>query len=580
MFLTSSTITTVSHPVEQLGGLVLQSITKARSLWWITIPTFGFAAPLAAIVAVYMVFKLGFFVGGSALAAIFTSGFTYIIYRNRMQGAHAANMGQTAASSCGSIAGIIGVLLQAFVWIGGKGDIDLTSLILFTTVASMFGIGIGMLYTPVLVDRMQLKFPTGYAVFLILQSMMTWENFRRAVSWLGSGFTAGFVLKKWTPGFLKSAGFSPAVFGAGMIVGPRIAIPGLMLGLIGFALVPTLVDVGWITEEQEFRHVGFYFGLTLMLGAAIVHIAEMLMKAKQQAKSMKMADSQYSLPTWVKLWTLFWGLALIPTGMILLNVPISYLLVGIVMSLIFVLVNGISTGVSDANPATGAFVIAVMGLAFFTGADDKLAALVGISPVLCTIALGVDMQQDRSTGWRLGSNRTTQFWFQVIGVMMGIGFGFYLAPGYLEAYPELTDPAIKTKEWSSAFTLKVVGALDIIDGYKPHQLYLLGSGLILGMIVQLLRIRLRDKLEKNFVLDALILPSPYAFAFGSFVPFTYTIWYGAGGIATAAIKYFAKGDHEGDEDPEESSTSSLIGGGLMAGAGIVSFIVAVTKMFG
>ncbi len=29
------------------------------------------------------------------------------------------------------------------------------------------------------------------------------------------------------------------------------------------------------------------------------------------------------------------------------------------------------------------------------------------------------MQQDRSTGWRLGTNRLIQFRYQVIGIVMG-----------------------------------------------------------------------------------------------------------------------------------------------------------------
>ena len=35
----------------------------------------------------------------------------------------------------------------------------------------MFGVGIGMLYTPVLVDRMQLAYPSGYAVANILRAL-------------------------------------------------------------------------------------------------------------------------------------------------------------------------------------------------------------------------------------------------------------------------------------------------------------------------------------------------------------------------------------------------------------------------
>ena len=35
----------------------------------------------------------------------------------------------------------------------------------------MFGIGVGMLYTPILVDRLQLEYPSGHAVANILRAL-------------------------------------------------------------------------------------------------------------------------------------------------------------------------------------------------------------------------------------------------------------------------------------------------------------------------------------------------------------------------------------------------------------------------
>ena len=42
-------------------------------------------------------------------------------------------------------------------------------------------------------------------------------------------------------------------------------------------------------------------------------------------------------------------------------------------------------------------------------------------------ASACDMQQDRSTGWRLGTNRIIQFRYQVIGVTMGAVLAVVLA---------------------------------------------------------------------------------------------------------------------------------------------------------
>jgi uncharacterized oligopeptide transporter (OPT) family protein len=44
-------------------------------------------------------------------------------------------------------------------------------LVLYLLCIGMFGVGVGMLYTPILVDRMQLSFPSGYAVANILRAL-------------------------------------------------------------------------------------------------------------------------------------------------------------------------------------------------------------------------------------------------------------------------------------------------------------------------------------------------------------------------------------------------------------------------
>ncbi len=112
--------------------------------------------PLGGITASYMNFSLGFFVGGQVLAGILGSTVTYFY---GPEGKHGANYMQTAAASVASMAAM-GVLIQAMVWLGLP-EPSAWHLFLYYLCVGMFGVGVGMLYTPILVDRLQLTFPSG-----------------------------------------------------------------------------------------------------------------------------------------------------------------------------------------------------------------------------------------------------------------------------------------------------------------------------------------------------------------------------------------------------------------------------------
>src|SRR6059058_3203110 len=115
--------------------------------------------PLAGVTAAYMNFSLGFFVGGQVLAGLLGSAVT-VGYG--ASGKHGANYIQTAAASVASMSGM-GVLLQAMVWMGLPQP-PAWQMVVYLTCIGLFGVGVGMLYTPVLVDRLRLTFPSGLAV--------------------------------------------------------------------------------------------------------------------------------------------------------------------------------------------------------------------------------------------------------------------------------------------------------------------------------------------------------------------------------------------------------------------------------
>ncbi len=556
--------------------------------------------PLGGVSAAFMNFSIGFFVGGQVLAGILGSAVT-LPYGP--EGKHGANYMQTMAASVAGMCGM-GVLMQAMVWLGLPEPAP-WKLVLFYMSIGMFGVGVGMLYTPILVDKMQLSFPSGFAVANILRALTDKKLLKQSIAKLGGGMLGGYVggVASLKIPAVESLGISTSTFGAGMIVGARIAIPALVVAVVGDRLKPYLISIGWLEEGAPFRKIGFIIALGTILGAAIVDVGLILIQAVQRWRRPAVAAP----PTedWKRvnsfrlgLWVIFWGACVVVIGSQVLHQPVSFLLIAVALSFLFVLINGISTGISDSNPISSAFVMTVFILAAF-GLKDPGVGLMCASIMLIACSEGVDMQQDRSTGWRLGTNRINQFRYQVIGIAMGALLAVVLAKTFMNAYPVLKQDQFSQKiegaeKWQSAMTFKFVGALKGITNQKPHVMKALQLGLVLGLLIEVTRKLLKSNRSykefstrsragrvTDFVLDAVIIPSPYASSFGGFVELATTIWWAAGGVLAsvydwiqAQIKLRQAKPAEG-ELPTDMSTMSLVGGGLIAGDSLAALSVGI-----
>src|SRR6185369_9126986 len=145
--------------------------------------------PFTGVTAAYMNFAVGTFVPGQVLAGILGSAVTF---RYGAEGKHGANYIQTLAASVASMSGMA-VLIQAMVWL--KMPLPPAwQLVLFVGCIGMFGAGLGMLYTPILVDRMQLEYPSGHAVANILRALTDKRLLRRSIGKLGGGAGLGVVI--------------------------------------------------------------------------------------------------------------------------------------------------------------------------------------------------------------------------------------------------------------------------------------------------------------------------------------------------------------------------------------------------
>jgi len=560
--------------------------------------------PLGGITAAFMNFSIGFFVGGQVLAGILGS---VVTYGYGAEGKHGANYIQTTAAS---VAGMMAMsaLIQAMTWMNMP-VVPAWQLMLYMMCIGMMAAGIGMLYTPILVEKMQLTFPSGLAVANILRALTDPELLKRSVGRLFGGMGAGFAggLAATKVAFLAAIDFSASTFGAGLIVGARVGVPAIAGGLTFWALTPYFISIGWLKEGEPYRKIAFLIALGMILGAAIIDMGLIFWRVIKRLSTPTTGEASVvpeeqrtgpraSLPRLVA-WVVFWALATLLAGTQFFGVSWGHMALAIVLVALFALVNGISLGLTDWNPLSSAFVVTVLLLAA-TGLQDPVLALMGATVVFISCSVAGDMQQDRSTGWRLGSNRALQFRFQVAGLVLGAVLAVGAAHLFMTAYPILqVDQTLLSRDaapaqWSSAMTYKFVGALRSITEPKAYQTDAILIGMLIGLATELLRklilpnrrwqaVRNGSKAgyAADFVLDTIIIPSPYASSFGGFVNLPPALWFGAGGIIASLINTF-KPKAEADEAalPSDMSATSLVGGGLIAGDALAALGLGIAGL--
>jgi uncharacterized oligopeptide transporter (OPT) family protein len=553
--------------------------------------------PLGGLTASYMNFSIGFFVGGQVLAGLLGSTVTF---GYGVEGKHGANYIQTAAASVASMSAM-GVLIQAMVWLGLPQP-PMWQLVLYMLTIGMFGAGIGMLYTPILVDRMNLVFPSGLAVANILRALTDPVLLRRSVSLLAGGVAAGLVggIAAAKVALLGTIELSTSTFGAGMVVGARIGLATIAGGLVGVVLKPYFLSIGWLQPGDPARKIMFLIALGWIMGAAIVDMALIMSRAVRRWRETAATPgarvlADVEVQGWRRMhtvrlviWSICWGAAVVAVGHLVLHQPVLYLVVALLLVCVFALVNGISLGISDNNPISSAFVVTIVILAAI-GLKDPAIGLMAGTVLLVSTSVACDMQQDRSTGARLGTNRVMQFRYQAAGILVGAVLAVAFARLFMAAYPVLLlDQTTMTEgqapsQWNAAMTFKFVGILRSLTDDKPYQRTAIWIGVGTGFAIELVRKILftsrrwlayketRTGGVVDFALDSSVLASPYALSFGGFFNLPTSLWLGAGGVVSSLIdarRARAKSQRVPGDDgelPSDMTGTSLFGGGLIAG---------------
>ena len=185
---------------------------------------------------------------------------------------------------------------------------------------------------------------------------------------------------------------------------------------------------------------------------------------------------------------------------------------------------------------------------------------------------------------------------------MGAVLAVMLAKIFLSAYPVLKSDQFGqhvagAQKWQSAMTYKFVGALRGITTSQPHIMTALQLGIAIGLATEIVRklvkrhVRYREWSKASragrtfdFIFDSFVMPSPYASSFGGFVELGTCWWWAGGGMIASLYETFMtwldarRGTKHESGVPADMSTTSLVGGGLIAGDSLAALSVGIAGL--
>jgi len=519
-----------------------------------------------------------------------------------------ANLAQTVGSASSSVAsGVIFTLPALFLW-------GIYPSLLQMTLLAMAGGMLGVLFMiPLrrfLIEREHgtLPYPEGTACAHVLVANETMGGQARNV-FIGLGVGAAYkALTGWAQvvvdeahlkiPFLKKGevgmDLSPALFGVGYILGPRIATVmvggGLLSALVIIPLIawwgegkpplyPELVlGISEMSASQIWSRYVRYIGAGAVATAGIITLIRSLpvmlesfrigaSELRSQVDASGKAVAPLAVPrTGIDLSLKFVGLGLLLVGAFLVIVPVPFaalpemahrLLAAVcvvVFSFFFVTVASRIVGLVGvtSNPTSGMTIAALLGTAGvflvmgWTDMAGKAAALTVGCVVAIAASIAGDTSQDLKTGYLLGATPRSQQIAEMIGVLTSATFVclsvLLLAETFGFGSAELPAP--------QATLMKLV-----IDGVLEQNLPwgLVGIGVGIAILAELFRI-----------------PS-LPFAVGVYLPVATMTPIFFGGMLKLWLERSSRNE---EQVVERRDRGVLLGSGFVGGEGLLGVAIA------
>ena len=506
--------------------------TRYREVTWEAI-VFGIVIGIVMNAAItYSGLKIGFTIGGSAIAAVLGWGVLRGILKKGT--IVETNLAQTVASTVNtSNSGVIFTVPVLFL-LGLQADVSVIWLVAACMAGATLGVAFIIPTRKQMIDLERLRFPTGTAVASVLRS--PGEGIAKAkvlllgiaVSMLVFFFTQSHVFG-W-PGYgslgipgvdsdtidvarwINAAGLpwhdsmqftwaiAPFALGAGFITGR----PGLVVlagGLLAaFVITPIAFGLGWIPPEIEAAEAGKWaltnmnkpLGIGLLMGGALVGLLFAFPAIGAALKSMRSASAKgesdelplsvlYTAIGIAFLVLFFAANATLDEGS---GLGQAALIAGVGTAWMWFagIVIAQCTGMTDWSPISGMALLTVMICLMLTGNQVVAAVLIGAA-VCVSITECADMMQDLKTGHLVGGSPLRQQFLELC--VAWIGPGVCLAVVYLLASNNMDSFGVYFGEGTDSPAPQAAALQGAIDGIRggdaPVSLY--GMGGVLGALL-------------------------------------------------------------------------------------------------
>ncbi|MFT4891161.1 MAG: putative OPT family oligopeptide transporter, partial [Halobacteriales archaeon] len=426
----------------------------------------------------YLGMRSGMTISASIPAAVISMGVFHGLRRVGIGGTILENnIVQTMTSAGEALAAGVIFTIAGVTFLGEPIDIVTTAAVAF------FGGILGVMFMIpmrrylIVNKHEELPYPEGTACSDVLEAGDRGEEGVRLISfgfltsllymWLSSGMAVfkttlerAFSIGR-TNGFAIGGDFTPALFGVGYIIGPRIASYVFGGGLMAWMmLIPLLITGGYLPDsatakpmmtqamiiwDQYIRYVGA--GAMIVGGFYAIlsmreTILDALMTAGDELRGSGDTGSKKRTQRDLPMKYVVGGSVLVALGLVAVpQVKVGLLggFIAVVAAFLFVAVSAYLVGVvgSSSNPVSGMTVATILIAALIlksTGVTDPVVVLVTASVVCIAAAVAGDTSQDLKTGFLLGATPRKQQIAQVVGIAISAVFAGWVLFFFHQAY--------------------------------------------------------------------------------------------------------------------------------------------------
>lgn len=550
---------------------------------------------IVACTNIYIGLKIGWTFGASIVSAVL--GFAIFSLLGKNLSVLETNITQTSGSGAGAMASAAGLVaaIPAMQLLGH--EFAWWELGLWTFSVAFLGVFFAVPLRRQMVVIEKLRFPTGTATASTVVALLSDAAEAAAKARvliiatliagalaLGSHFFPALEappVHEWVGiGVLVAAanwGFSvylgPALFGAGFLIGPRVALSLLLGAVVGWGVLgPMAQNNGWVDGEIMSYADGargwlLWPGVALMVSEALTTLAmswRTFVRALMPAPKTDAAMVEEEIDGIPNAWWMG-GLAagtvlVMATAYLVFDIAPWMTAIAVALSAVLAIVAVRSTGETDINPVGGMGKVTQLVYGALApgqaGTNLMTAAITGAGA-----SQAADMMQDLKTGYLLGASPRKQFIAQLIGICSGIFFvvpAYFLMTSGFELGSEAA-PAPAAMAWKAMAQLLTQG----LDALPTNAEYATLGGAIVGVVLSVLK-----KVEGI----AKYLPSGLAAGIAFIVPAFYSLVMVYGLIAWWIWKAVA---------PKQVQRFNFaLASGLVVGEGLMGLVKAGLSVLG